>query len=425
MTDMRKIIAACIVLLLVGMALIPLTNSRTIRTRPFLKNEPGSSELYLDASSSYDYGWKAGKLFRFQYRLFDVFTRFSKRNMMSEIEIEHQIGEMEQYCPFFLEELRGLSASTNIPLERLLLIGNSVHLDIGEACTTTLSTGSATKNNETFLTQNLDGHIENLNVLFWRILSYKWWIVKINTMRYSYAFFGIPILKELPVLNEMGLGFGGNSNRFNESRPIDEGPGMSSYMLHRLTMMTCKNVSEVAELWRETERASGTYRDWPHFWDNENTAWCDKEGGILIIEQTHSYIATVFRNSTDITGASEDILWHANHHQWLNPKLTGGRFPDECPSSVFRAERARELLEENYGNINLSVCKEITRDHEGGSDKTGKDSGDICRHPEKDSLMTTLFSWIVQPKSLTVYSTHGSPCNHRFIKYDFTEKFEK
>ena len=174
-------------------------------------------------------------------------------------------------------------------------------------------------------------------------------------MKYKYAFCGIPILDEWLFLNEKGLGFGGNGMGItkNESRYIDEGPGMSTYMLERLTMMTCKNVSEVAKLWKNMERASGTYRDWPHHFDNSISVWCDREGGILMIEQTHNHIITVFGNSTEITGASEDVLWHANHHQWLDPNLTGSLFPSEYSSSGMRAERARELLEENYGNITL------------------------------------------------------------------------
>jgi hypothetical protein len=163
--------------------------------------------------------------------------------------------------------------------------------------------------------------------------------------------------------------------------------------------------------------------EWFHQYDGSSSCFCDKEGGILAIEQTHHYIITVFGNSTDITGAPEGILWHANHHQWLDPNLTGSVFPSENPSSAFRAQRARELLEQQYGNITLEVCKEITRDHGGGFDPEGKDSGDICRHPDKNSRKITAFSWIILPKDLTVYWTHRSPCKSVFLKHDFSRIF--
>ena len=136
-------------------------------------------------------------------------------------------------------------------------------------------------------------------------------------------------------------------------------------------MMTCKNVSEDAKLWKNNQRASGTYRTWPHFWDNSMSVWRDQEGGILMVEQTHNHILTVFGNSTEITGAPEGMLWHANIHQWLDPNLTGSMFREDARSSPLRADRAYELLMDNYGNITLDVYKGITRDHGGGYDRNG------------------------------------------------------
>jgi len=426
---LRKIQVIFIVLFLFGISLNPVINSKSIDTgisKEFFRDEIKESFIYINSSNPYDYGLKVGKRFRLQYKLLDIWTGFTKKNKIYKKDIENQINTMKQYCPFFLEELKGLSASLNIELERLLSIMISISHFFDSKCTTTLSTKPATKNNETFLTMNMDSS-QNFMVRLLRLYSMKCWIVKITTLKYRYVFLGIPILYEIPLLNENGLGFGGNglSLTENESRYIDEGPGISTYMLERLTMMTCKNVSEVAQLWKNMERASGTYRDWPHFWDNSISVWCDKEGGILMIEQTHNYIITVFGNSTEITGAPEGILWHANIHQWLDPNLTGSMFPEDFPSSPLRAERAYELLNNNYGNITLDVCKNITRDHGGGSNKNGRDSYDICRHSDKNWSSNTAISWIIQPKDLTVYWTHRSPCRSIFKKHNFTKIFER
>ena len=387
---------------------------------------------YIKASSPYDYGFKVGKLFRLPYFLLEKINSLNRKNThASEESFEEQIKNMETYSPLLLEELKGLSAGLNIKMKKLMTLCHVFDSLTGKQCTVTLSTGNATKNHDTFLTFNVDTEVDDyfkiLFLLFLRAFTYKIWVADITSMDYKYAFIGIPILYEWPIINEEGLSFAATGLILtdNKSRYIDEGPGMSTYMLERLTMMTCKNVSEVAELWKRTERASGTYSKWPHFWDNSMPVWCDREGGILSIEQTHNYIITVFGNSTEITGAPEGILWHANHHQWLNPNLTGSIQPQEYISSMYRADRAYDLLIENYGNITLDVCKNITRDYQGGSKKDSGDSRDICKYPDKEEPGITAFAWIIHPQDYSVYLTHTIPSNSKYTKYDFSEIFSK
>jgi hypothetical protein len=427
-----KILAIGIMLMMVGSTFVATAKLKDIGCTE--KTAAYDSIINIKASSSYEYGLEAGKLLKKEYRLIDnILARFTKKIDVSQENIENQIKYMGQNYPFFLEELRGLSASTNIKLDRLIFLQNKLYSLFDGECTVTLATGKATKNNETFLTFNIDSSVDGIrDILFstiiHRIFSLKCWIVRINTMEYRYAFWGIPILYELPFLNEKGLGWGSPGTLFtkNESRHIDEGPGIATMLLDELAMMTCKNVSEVASLYKNFERASPSQKDtgWFHMYDGSTSCFCDSEGGILAIEQTHSYIITVFGNSTDITGAPEGILWHTNHHQWLDPNLTGSIYPNENPSSGFRAERAHELLEQYYGNITLDVCKKITTDHGGGYNKNGKDSGDICRHPDKYASKVTAFSWIIMPKELTVYWTHTSPCKGIFWKHDFSKIFD-
>ncbi len=427
--DKIKIIFVASLMLVI--VFFPSVNSTKILTNQNNNSQNSiskSSILYINSISSYDYGFKVGKQFYWQYKLLELFSRISKNNIDLN-KVKSQINKLEQNNLFFLQELKGLSTSLHISVDRLLFIMELLHSVIKGECTTTLSTGQATKNNETFLTQNIDYRYENNNWQFKlfiaRFINRNIKIVKINTMMYKYAYRGLPILLEFPLLNEKGLGFGGNGLKLTEntSREVDEGPGISTYMLERLSMMTCKNVSEVASLWIETERSSGRDEDWPHHYDNSMSVWCDKQGEILMIEQTHNYIITVFGDSTNITNASRDILWHANHHQWLDPEKTGSVYPEEYLSSKLREQRAHELLEENYGNITLEGYKKIVRDHDGGYDISGKDSGDICRHPDNNGTVITGFSWIIQSKSMTVHITKRSPCQSIFIKYDLSNKF--
>jgi hypothetical protein len=240
-------------------------------------------------------------------------------------------------------------------------------------------------------------------------------------MRYKYAFFGIPIFRELTVLNEKGLAHGGNGIKFtsNLSQPIDEGEGLSLVSLRRLTMMICKNVTEVVNLWnnspRESSRKDGIL----------TSVYCDNEGNIVIIESTHSYFIAVYRNSTNMTNSYEDILWHTNHFQWLDYNLTGSIRPEDNPGSVIRYKRCKQLLEENYGIITLETCKEICRDHGGGFVLDEKDSADICGHPYNNTFRITTFSYIVLPQTLTIYYTHRSPCKSRYICRNLTTPLTK
>jgi len=431
---LKKVLIFFTISLLIGLAFIPATECRTTdfkKIKTIFNNESDGIKIQnLNALSPYDYGLKAGKMLNAQYRFFNNIFRIFEKWKIESIQIEKQIKNIDKYFPFFSEELRGLSKSTNIKLDRLLFLQNILcSLFYGE-CTVALATGKATKFNQTFLTFNIDSSLDSvgdilLSALLHRIFSLKCWIVRINTMEYNYAFWGIPILLEYPFLNEKGLGWGSPGTIFtdNESRYIDEGPGIPTMELEKLAMMTCKNVSEVARLYLNTERASEKGNGWFHMYDGSSSCFCDLEGGILIIEQTHHYIITVFGNSTEITGAPEGILWHANHHQWLDPNLTGSMYPNENPSSDLRAERTHELLNDAYGNITLETCKTITRDHGGGFDKDGKDSGDICRHPDSSSSKITAFSWIIMPKNLTVFWTHTSPCKGIFFEHDFSKIF--
>lgn len=381
-------------------------------------------------SSAYDYGIKAGHLLCPFYRILDFFCGFYEKRKIDTNSLKIYLDTLEKTFPLFLEELKGLSVSTNIDVEKLILIQSRLHTLLDDRCTITLSTGKATKNNETFLTFSIDSSVDGIRDIFLscilhRIFCLKCWVLKLNTMKYQYAFWGIPVLYEYPFLNEKGLGMGSPGTVFtkNESRGIDEGPGIPTMILESEAMMTCKNVSEVATFFKNSERALQTENSWFNQYDGSSSSFCDKDGGILVMEQTHNYFIAVFGNSSEVTGGREGILWHTNHHLWLDPNLTGSVYPYEFPTSGFREERAHELLDLYYGNITLDVCKKISRDHGGGFDQNKMDSGDICRHPDNCSLKVTAFAWIVMPKDLSVYCTHTCPCRGVFWKCDFSKRF--
>ena len=431
--SIKKWLAFVMIIFFVGLAFAPAVDSNSIiidKGKMFFQDNLELSVRNMEASSHYDYGYKSGKLLRSQYKLIDFLARFSKTDISNQYA-ENQIKFMEKYCPFLLEEFEGLSASTNIKLERLLYLKYFLNSYIGERCMSFACTGPATKNDETLLIQKKDtsntfykiGIMKLLNVYLERLVFCRLLWVKDNAgyqSNYKYIYLGIPVIFEWPLLNEKGLGFGasGTVATTNESRSFDTGPGITGEMLFALAMTTCKNVSEVAELYKSVERAGYIGSQ-----INSLDAYCDAEGGILMIEQTHNYIVTVFGNSTEITGAPAGILWHVSHHQWLDPYKTGSVTPEEFPVSAMRADRTLELLETYYGDITLDICKKITRDHGGGFNPNGKDPADICRHSDKNGIGLEISTYIIDPKDLAIYICRGPPCRHIYRKYDFSKTF--
>jgi hypothetical protein len=382
------------------------------------------TDITTNPATPYEYGYAAGKqlhpLYKLMYKLLGCFP---KSNIVLDKDGKNQLINIEENSPTLYEELQGLSDSTKIKLNHLLSMQQRICNFYGGECTVTASTGKATLNNNAFITQNWDVNI--LNPVFHitrHIFTRNLRICNIEK-HYKYAYLGIPILYEIPLLNEKGLGFGGNGTLVTKEklRHIDTGDGTPSYEIIRQTMMQSKNIKEVEQFWKKSLRSSNKYKQYPHHWDYANTTWVDKNGDILMIEQTHKRIILVFRDSIDITGASEDILWHANHHQWLDPHKTGSVSPREHPSSVLRQQRARELLEEYYGKIDLDICKKITRDHKKGFNPNKKTSGDICRHPDHHSFKATIFAFILEPKKLTAHWTKGYPCKKHYTSVDFTD----
>ncbi len=427
--QIKKILLLLMILSIISISFLPAIDGIIISdtSKLHLISNSDKSVVYIEASSPYDYGFRSGKLYNAKYKLLNLLFRDTNNDNSAEKDIRDKIISLEKYCPSFIEELKGLSDSTGIKLERLLKLQQFISSLIKTQCSITASTFPATKNNQTFLTQNWDPEAPFLlmQLIYLSLGTYFPHICHISS-NYKYVYLGIPVLSEIFLINEKGLGFGAiyTSLTENESRYIDEGDGIPTYLLERKTMMTCANVSEVANLWKTSERAADKNRVYPNHYDFATTVWCDKEGGILMIEQSHSHIITVFGNSTDITGAPEGILWHGFHHLWLDANLTGSSYPEECYTSPIKTKRLQELLENNYGNITLDICKSIMGDHGGGFDPTKPDDADICCHYSRGYKVRTAFSWIIEPKNLTVYLTHRIPCRSIYWKYNFTRIFK-
>lgn len=378
----------------------------------------GEKDKVVD--SPYQYGYNSGKsLKKFYKKIIKLLSIYYQIKPFQKTYYKNQIHTLEITCPTLMEEINGLSDATHINIKQILHAQSALSNTSGE-CTITASTKNATKNNESFLTQNWD--ISALNPFFYLTRYFFTRNIQVHKTEntYSYVYLGLPALYEIPLVNEKNLSFCGNGTNIskNNHKHIDEGPGVPSYEIIRQTMMRCKNTKEVKNHWNKTQRSSYKHKNFPHHWDYANTTWCDIKGDLLSIEQTSKRIIFVDGNSQKITGGPKNIIWHANHHQWLDSYDIGSCVHPDYKSSGLRELRARKLLEENYGKITLDTCKKITRDHKHGFDIKRKNSGNICRHPDIYSLKATVFSFISEPIKMKIHITNSYPCRSEYKTID-------
>jgi hypothetical protein len=440
-----KMIVLCAVLIMGVLVLVPNVASVdsdykfTVSIKSYELDYDDIEFIPIEATSHEDYGKEVVKRDRFFYIWLKNKADETYDENKNSINENLSAWQNDNNFTDFLDEREGIRSKLDeyfifesIPLGKVVNMGRKLVtlslFDLEKKCTTTAATGTATEPfNQLFLHQNLDSALE-LKIYFY-IITKKCFIAKI-VGEYNYAFWQFPVLNEFAFLNEKGLGFGGNRVILDTNKSINTSENltaMPSHWLAKRTMMECERVNDpdeagedyhdVEDLWRNSDRASGVDRTWPHGWDNQNNMWCDRFGGILTLEQMNDFFVAKTENPT--WSDNPDILWHTNHHIWLDPDQTGSiTVSDEKPGSGARAKRAYDLLNESYGQLNFEKFVEIATDHKAGKYENIKDDFDICRYK-------TMYSWIIQPepdKELVSW-TRGMPCENDFITFSFDDIF--
>jgi len=112
------------------------------------------------------------------------------------------------------------------------------------------------------------------------------------------------------------------------------------------------------------------------------------------------------------------IITHSNHFIALSHRGDLLDVFKSCaPDTLFRAHRARQLLEQERGEIDLGSFQGVFRDH-------FSHPNSICRHAdprdEEPRQLATLSSAVMDLGARTFYFTDGAPCQHQY--YQFTPK---
>ena len=204
----KKYLTIITIFLFLGLAVVPSLKSSSLNLnneKVNIKNQSDLSVVHIEASSSYDYGYKVGKLFKPHFKLLNLFAKLSGKQKIREGYFNNQLDSMKKYCPFIFDEFRGLSTSTNINIDQLIYLKYFMFNYVNERCMSFSCTGPATKNDETILVQKRDTSNTFYKISLQKFiyvfieryfLSRLLW-VKDNggySSNYRYIFFGIPVL---------------------------------------------------------------------------------------------------------------------------------------------------------------------------------------------------------------------------------------
>lgn len=296
------------------------------------------------------------------------------------------------------------------------------------ACTNFAATGPATADGSTMLSWNFD-----VPGIFRILMGSFPMFVRDMAGTTPYLCMGIPALFGIGIMNAHGL-----TSVVNAIGMTDEGDGISPFELNNITMETCSTVEQAAKIWSEGPRkviraaTTGLLMNW-------NTLWGDSLGNISLFEYSHKYF-------NEHEAGPEGYLASANHHQFLDQGLTGGFNPDTqeiITGSYSRLGRAYSLLKEFHGRLGPYEAKLMISDHlpdysllePFGIEREWWepliDDSTICAHAWNfkkhmlqghpyDAMLeagysTTVYSFQLQPRTMTSWFTDGHPCKNATI----------
>jgi hypothetical protein len=368
---------------------------------------------HITASSWYDHGRQEAALLLEHYAPYVRALMYRHRATLDgchDDAARHLMFLRERY-PSMYERLHGIADGMDMPAVDvaawcLRMPDVLLHPD---ACTATAVPGTETRDGEALLSWNLDLHYL-FKTLFSRYLRPPPLVVCGMEGCHRYVQIGVfPFLFGFGLLNERRLCYAAAMVRVN-----DTGEGLTSLELNQLAMQRCGTVGEVAMLYRDAERESGTGSPATAggMTSSLNTLWADGEGGALLLEYTHRFFAARF-----------GLVAETNHHQLLEPRLTGAPVNDGSfsnTSSYVRLARAYELLRQHRGRIDAAFLRDtVCADHGAGVVAGRPDLWDICRH----TLHTPGFPWdvlrfcygtvcslVVEPSRYVVHYCPGHPC---------------
>lgn len=314
---------------------------------------------------------------------------------------EELINQTRKYLPFIenysseiYQELNGIADGANLGLEKIAMMTlheeRLAYKNLGQACTTFAATGEATLDGSTYMGQTWDiapALCENANPH----------LLEVNCQNGpNYVGYTYPGMMANAGLNEAGIGISWNS-----LPRIDIQYGVPTYVIIE-SVLRQSRIGEALTTVIEANRA-GCF----------NFVIADG-AEIYLIEATPDDVEVIY---------SKTSLGHANHYTYdrfrkeQDLSRNSGQNLDVGPpgSTIVRHNRINRLLDENSGQINLTLMKELVKDHVNYPQS-------ICRHPEtghgNEEAYVSCATWIMDTTNKEWWIAHGGPpCENEFFEY--------
>jgi isopenicillin-N N-acyltransferase-like protein len=311
-------------------------------------------------------------------------TRASLRNAIAYDKKIHPY--VKEFYPGFLDELRGYSEASEVPLQELMAqwFGYDRKLTgARKACTDLAVSSEVTKDGCVYVAHNED-----------YFSVYDGLVVPVHIkVTGKPEFFAMSYGGIFPT---MGFNSAGISLTGNELNPNDRRLGIPKFLPPRKVM---EATSILEALGYSTPEKRG---------DSFNNIVCTAEGELYSMEASATQFEAIY--------GKDGFLVHTNH--FTQPKMLKFEANSSPFSSILRYNRALKLLRSELGKVAVDTIMKIQSDHVGYP-------WSICRHevPQAapQSKSKTLFGSVINLTEKTVLICQGNPCGSSYLKYKLGE----
>lgn len=287
---------------------------------------------------------------------------------------------IRSYCPEFMDELEGIAEGAGIPLAEVLFHQGAFEMDVAGplyvgGCTSFAAAGKATKHGKTVAGQHFDW-FDGAAMVVMKLKPEGGPEILGTTIAGQLLQFGI---------NSLGVAHYANVLCYPKSVV-----GVPAVVVGQRALL-CKNVPEAIRCITQCDNAIAL-----------NHVLASSDGCIIDVEATPDKCGIVL--------PERDVLAHANN--FLTHFLQKDDVVDQTffPDSFLRTYRMRQLLDENYGELDENLMQELLADHRGYPDC-------ICRHIDPDDAegekCRTLLSIVSVPEDGKLWVS-PQPCEYDF-----------
>ena len=294
------------------------------------------------------------------------------------------LDSTQKYAPELIEEIDGIAEGANLAFEKVFFMNCYDEMayynetkDQVNGCTLFLGTGRATADGRTYMGQGWD--MDDF---------YKPVIIRLapsDPQKHP----GLIMLTHPGIVGGAGINEHELTLIWSTVKATDESTGVPVTLMIR-KVLSGKNLNDAVNTLLNTPRASGF-----------NYMVGNRYGGF----------------NFEATGAREELEYitairaHANHYENSALRQYEIRPPVRSSNTHIRSGRMRQLLENDFGKLDLEIFKNILCDH-------ANYPFSICRHlVAGESKSVTQSALIFIPEEKLMFASDGPPCEKGYDRY--------